>query len=99
MSDSIGSAMQVQATAEAEAPSLAQWVAARDAAPKSQTDPAPTEEVHLSDEARATVNQTTESVAQKATQSAQASLDPIRQIAKTATEEESATAKSIHVVA
>jgi hypothetical protein len=99
MSDSIGSATQVQATVGTQAPSLAQLVAARDSAPDSQTNPVPSEEVHLSSEAKSSFDDGAKSVAQRAQEAAQANLNPVKQVAKQATEQTQPAPKSIHVVA
>jgi hypothetical protein len=99
MSDSIGSATQVQATVGTQTPSLAQLVAARDSAPESQTTPAPTEKVHLSGEAKSTFDEVAKSVAQRAQEGAQASFNPVKQVVKQATEQAQPAPKSIHVVA
>lgn len=95
MSDSIGSAT----TAGTQAPSLAQLVAARDSAPDAQTDPIPTDKVSLSPEAQSTVDEGAKSVAQKMQAEAQASLNPIKQIANQSSDQASSAPKSIHVVA
>jgi len=93
MSDSIGSVTQAQA------PSLAQLVAARDSAPESQTNPVPTDKVHLSGEAQSSFDDGAKSVAQRAQETAQAGLNPVKQIVKQSTEQAQPAPKSIHVVA
>jgi hypothetical protein len=99
MSDSIGSATQVQAMVGTQSPSLAQLVTARDSAPESQTNPVPTEKVHLSGEGRSTFDDGAKSIAQKAQEAAQANLNPVKQIVKQTTEQAQPAPKSIHVVA
>lgn len=99
MSDSIGSATQVQAMVGTQSPSLAQLVAARDSAPASQTNPVPTDTVHLSGERPSTFDEGAKSVAQSAQEAAQANLNPVKQIVKQTTEQAQPAPKSIHVVA
>jgi hypothetical protein len=98
MSDSIGSATEVQAAAGVQTPSLAQLVAARDAVPDNQTNPVPTDTVHLSSQAQSSFDDGAKSIAQKAQEAAQASLNPVKQIVQQSTEQQAAP-KSIHVVA
>jgi hypothetical protein len=99
MSDSIGSATQGQTTVGTQTPSLAQLVAARDAVPESQTNPVPTDQVHLSGEAQSTFDDGGKSIAQKAHEAAQAGLNPVKQIVQQNTEQAQPAPKSIHVVA
>lgn len=99
MSDSIGSATQVQAAVGTQAPSLAQLVAARDSAPDSQTNPVPTDQVHLSGEAKSAFDAGAKSIAEKVHEAAQANLNPIKQIVKQTTEQAQPAPKPIHVVA
>jgi hypothetical protein len=97
MSDSIGAVMQTQATTGTQEPSLAQLVAARDAAPEHQTNPVPTDTVHLSGEAQSKSGDATNSVAARAQEAAQATLNPVKQIAKQNSEQPAP--KPVHVVA
>jgi len=99
MSDSIGAVTQIQAAVGMQEPSLAQLVAARDSAPDSQTNPVPTDQVHLSGEAQSSSADATKSVSQRAQEAAQASLNPIKQIVKANTEQPQAATKPVHVVA
>ena len=92
MSDSIGAVTQIQAAVGMQEPSLAQLVAARDSAPDSQTNPVPTDQVHLSGEA-------TKSVSAKAQESPQDNLNPVKQIVKQSTEQPQPATKPVHVVA